>query len=112
EPRAIIEWQTTNKIPVAKHCNNTWFVQTERRKGDEQRWRVMHNISLQSQLPLIIIVWSPNEENGDIKYKVVSDIIYSNSVNDENPKPGLIYKEKSVITYRELKQKLEALANS
>lgn len=112
EPKAIIEWQTTKKIPVEKHCNNTWFAATRNRKGDEQRWRVMHNISLQSQLPLIIIVWSLNEVNGNIKYKVVSDVIYSNSTNKNNTQPGLVYKEKSLISYDELKVKLQALANS
>lgn len=112
KPKAIIEWQTTKKTSVENHCNNTWFAPTPRRKGDEQRWRVMHNISLQSQLPLIIIVWSPNEVNGNIKYKVVSDVIYSDSANNKYAKPGLVYKEKSLIHYNELKLKLEALANS
>ena len=112
EPKAIIEWQTTIAKSVKNHCNNDWFAPSANNKGDEQRWRVVHDISKQWKLPLIIIVWSHNEKNGDIKYKVVSDVIYSDSINSKNPKAGLVYKEKSLITYSELCQKLNDLSNS
>ena len=64
-------------------------------------------LSKQSKLPLIIIVWSPNEIDGDIKYKVVDKIVYSSDKSDE--KPGLKYAEYDVINYDELVTKLNAL---
>ncbi len=109
-PKALVEFQTTIKTPVSEHCNNTWFAPRNGRKGDEQRWKVFDILSKQSKLPLIIIVWSPNEVNGNIKYKVVKEIVYSN--NNENKKAGLVYSEKVIITYSQLLQKLNLLINS
>lgn len=100
EPVAIIEFQTTTKTLVKNHCNNTWFLSTSHRKGDEYRWRVIHTIAKQANLPLIIIVWSPHEVNGDIKLKIVSDILYKNSPTH---KAGLQYTYKKVMNYTELK---------
>lgn len=110
KPKALIEFQTTIKTPVKEHCNNTWFAPRNGRKGDEQRWKVFDILAKQSNLPLIIIVWSPNEINGDIKYKVVKEIIYSD--DKENRKAGLIYSEKIVITYNQLLEKLNILINN
>jgi len=108
-PKALVEFQTTNKISVKNHCNNTWFTPRNGRKGDEQRWKVFDILSKQSNLPLIIIVWSPNEVDGDIKYKVVKDIIYSD--DSQGREPGLIYSVKDVIDYNELLQRLNQLIN-
>lgn len=110
EPKALVEFQTTIKIPVEKHCNNTWFAPMNGRKGDEQRWKVFDILSKQSNLPLIILVWSPNEINGNIKYKIVKEIIYSD--NTENKKAGLVYEEKVVINYSQLIKKLNKLINN
>lgn len=107
KPKALIEFQTTIKTPVAKHCNNLWFAPKGNRKGDEQRWKVFHTLAKQSNLPLIIIVWSPDEVNGDIKYKIVSDVIYSNDPNGR--KAGLIYSKKVIVDYNELVEELNAI---
>lgn len=109
KPKALVEFQTTIKTPVKYHCNNTWFTPKNGRKGDEQRWRVFNILAKQSNLPLVIIVWSPKEINGDIKYKIVEDIIYSNDTH--NREPGLIYSSKDVIDYNELCNRLSILIN-
>lgn len=109
-PKALVEFQTTIKTPVIEHCNNTWFAPRNGRKGDEQRWKVFDILSKQSGLPLIIIVWSPNETEGNIKYKVVKEIIYSD--NKENKKAGLVYSEKIILNYNQLLQKLNSLINN
>lgn len=105
-PVAIIEFQTTTKTSVKAHCNNTWFSTTKNRKGDEQRWKVIHTVAKQSNLPLLIIVWSPNEPQSDIKLKVVKDIIYAPKGNQ---KAGLIYKYKTILNYQSLKAFLKHL---
>lgn len=108
-PAAIIEFQTTNKISVARHCNNKYFGYSGdrggRNKGDEQRWKVAHKLALDAGLPLLVIVWSPKEQ--DIKYKVISDVVYSG--DREGRTPGLIYAEKAIVNYSQLLQKLESL---
>ncbi|MCZ2369623.1 hypothetical protein [Vibrio diabolicus] len=96
----LVEFQTTIKKPVALHCNNDFFAPTRYRKGDELRWKVFDTLSIQSGLDLVIIVWSPNEVNGDIKYKVVDHIVYSESLSGE--RPGLRYKRKDIINYEQL----------
>ena len=106
-PKALIEFQTTIKTPVAKHCNNLWFSPKGNRKGDEQRWKVFHALAKQSNLPLIIIVWSPKEINGDIKYKIVSDVIYSD--DPAGRKAGLVYSKKVLINYEELVSELNSI---
>ena len=108
-PKALVEFQTTNKISVKDHCNNTWFAPRNGRKGDEQRWKVFDTLSKQSKLPLVIIVWSPNEVDGDIKYKVVKEIIYSD--DKFGREPGITYCVKDVIDYDELVQRLNLLIN-
>lgn len=106
-PKALIEFQTTIKTPVAEHCNNLWFAPKGSRKGDEQRWKVFHTLAKQSNLPLIIIVWSPKEVNGNIKYKIVSDVIYSNDPSGR--KAGLVYSKKNIINYEELVRELDSI---
>ncbi len=108
-PKALVEFQTTQRVTVRNHCNNTWFAPRNGRKGDEQRWKVFDILSKQSNLPLIIIVWSPNEVDGDIKYKVVKEIIYSN--DSRKREAGLVYSTKEVINYKQLVTKLNNLIN-
>lgn len=105
---ALIEFQTTNKRRVKDHCNNTWFLSSKNRKGDEMRWRIAFSLSKQARLPLVVIVWSPNEINGDIKFKIVSNVVYSN--DDKNRKPGLIYSTYKVVSYQGLLSELQNLA--
>lgn len=105
---ALIEFQTTNKSRVKDHCNNTWFLSSKNRKGDEMRWRIAFSLSEQAGLPLVVIVWSSNEINGDIKFKIVSDVVYSN--DDKNRKPGLIYSTYKIVSYQGLLSELQNLA--
>ena len=108
-PAAIIEFQTTNKISVAKHCNNKYFGYSGDRgganKGDEQRWKVAHQLALETKLPLVVIVWSPKET--EIKYKVVSDVVYSDDYAGR--RAGLVYEEKMLVSYAQLVEKLGKL---
>jgi hypothetical protein len=105
EAKAIIEFQTTIKSSVQDHCNNTFFLPKGGRKGDEQRWRVVHCLSKQSGLPIIILVWSPKEIGGHIKYKVVGEIRYS----EDSTNPGLLYKEKKLLSIDEVIGNLKSL---
>ncbi len=109
-PKALVEFQTTSKASVKDHCNNTWFLPRNGRKGDEQRWKACDIIAQQSGLPLIIIVWSPNEVNGDIQYKAVKEVIYSDDM--EKRKAGLVYSTKEVLNYDQLLKKLDELINN
>jgi len=99
EPFAIIEFQFTSKASVREHCSNKWFLPRGRRKGDEQRWKVMDIIRRQADLPLWIFVWSQNQEEG-VKVKVVKDIIYSN--DPQKRRPGLVYEFKQIMSGEEL----------
>lgn len=93
KPTALIEFQRTSKAPVQKHCNNTWFLPSGYRKGDVNRWLAIDIIRKQSGLPLFIIVWSTKEE--EVKLKLVDKIVYP---KDPEPKKGLIYKKKEVMS--------------
>ncbi|MBN8523621.1 MAG: hypothetical protein J0M23_07220 [Rickettsiales bacterium] len=109
-PVAIIEFQTTIRDRVKDHCNNKWFQTTNFRKGDEQRWMVLDIVARQAKLPLVIIVWSPNEIDGDIKFKIVEKINYSTEFTyDKKQKVGLIYSKKILVKYQELIKYLLAL---
>ena len=92
-PIAIIEFATVNKTKVKDHCHNTYFSDSKTRKGDAKRWEVVDNMRVQTKLPLIIIVWSPNKNDDDIKIKLVDKIIFDN----EDEKQGLYYTFKKVI---------------
>ncbi len=107
ESKLFVEFQTTIKQSVANHCNNQWFAPKGNRKGDEQRWKVLDLIAKQAKLDFIIVVWSPNEIDGDIKYKLIDKIEYSNNLNSN--KPGLYYKEKEIFTFEQLQNKLTQL---
>jgi len=95
QPMALIEFQTTIIVPVRKHCNNKYFLPTEERKGDEQRWKVLDIIRLQANLPLLILVWSPDNLK-EVKLKVVKRIVYSNE-KTAGVVPGLKYSYKKVL---------------
>lgn len=93
-PKALVEFQYTSKASVKEHCNNDWFLPRGRRKGDEQRWKVLDIIRRQSEIPLWIIVWSRDRTQG-VKLKVVEEIIYSG--DERGRKPGLVYSEKRML---------------
>ncbi|MFY8297574.1 hypothetical protein AAEU28_02030 [Pseudoalteromonas sp. SS15] len=100
-PRLLVEFQTTKKASVANHCNNKYFTRTQYRKGDEQRWKVFDLLSQQARLDLAIIVWSPNEIGGNIKYKIVDQIVYSDDSHRRSP--GIRYKQKTIENIDSLK---------
>jgi len=102
---AVIEFQTTIRKSVKNHCNNDFFLPTMYRKGDEQRWLVMDIISRQLKKPLIILVWSPNKYDNDIKIKKVDHISYSWDKTKE--KPGLYYSVKEIIKLDEVPGAIE-----
>ncbi|CAI2555478.1 hypothetical protein LAKU_13c00330 [Apilactobacillus kunkeei EFB6] len=62
-PKYIIEFQTTKRYPVIEHDNNDWMKATTRRKGDAKRWQSIKNVSETLKLPILVAVWSPNEDN-------------------------------------------------
>jgi len=101
KPLFVVEFQTTNKVPVREHCNNKWFIGQGKRKGDEQRWFVVDLVRQQARLPLLILVWSPKEKV--VKAKVVKEIVYSWSWDRfSGKKPGLYYSYKEVMNLNEL----------
>lgn len=106
-PALLVEFQTTIKTSVLEHCNNKYFSPSKYRKGDEQRWKVFDNLASQANLDLVIIVWSPKEVDGNIKYKVVDNIVYSDNCVRETP--GIKYKSKKVKSYAELSEYFEQI---
>lgn len=69
--RSLIEFQTTVKASVMNHSNNRYFTQ------DEGRWRSLDVLRNAIDVPLIILTWSPNEDDNWIKIKKVGRINYS-----------------------------------
>lgn len=109
KPKALIEFQTTTKVLVREHSNNKWFLPTARRKGDEQRWLMFDILAKSAKLPIIIIVWSPKEVNGDIKFKQVKKFTYSTDPGSE--KPGIYYTRNEIVDFNKLKLLLRDLVN-
>jgi|GEM_PF-748951 len=99
----VLEFQTTLAVSVRAHCNNQWFLPSANRKGDEQRWKVVDILRKQARLPLMILVWSPNEQ--EIKVKIVKEIVYSD--DPDGRKPGLYYTYKEVMEKSRLLQILQ-----
>lgn len=97
--RAVIEFQTTNVTAVRKHSNNKFF------SADKQRWKVIDLVAQQLDRPLVIIVWSPNADDTDIRLKRVEEITYSGRGK------GLTYETDQVISNAEQKASIE-LANA
>lgn len=97
--RAVIEFQTTNVTAVRKHSNNKYF------SADTQRWKVIDLVAQQLDRPLVIIVWSPNADDTDVRLKMVEEINYSGQ------EKGLKYKTDQVISNAEKKEPIE-LANA
>lgn len=59
EPRALIEFQTTNLASVRDHSNNRFIVSG----ADAHRFEPLLTMANQSGLPVLIIVWSPNDKD-------------------------------------------------
>lgn len=97
--RAIIEFQTTNVTAVSKHSNNKYF------SADTQRWKVIDLVAQQVGRPLIIVVWSPNAGDTDVRLKKVEEINYSGR------KKGLTYETDQVISNAQQEAPIE-LANA
>lgn len=105
---ALIEYQKTSKSSVRKHDNNNFFANSYTfnekenkfvisRKGDEYRWKVLHEFSLQSQLPILVIVWS--EVENTVGLKIINDITYTKNPSEDN----FIKDQKSGISWREIR---------
>lgn len=97
--RAIIEFQTTNVTEVCKHSNNKYF------SADTQRWKVIDLVAQQLGRPLVIMVWSPNANDTDVRLKKVEEITYSGRGK------GLTYETDQVISNAQQKEPIE-LANA
>lgn len=69
--RALIEFQTTVEASVMNHSNNRWFSQ------DEGRWRALDALREGVDRPLVILTWSPNEDDDYVKLKKVGNIQYN-----------------------------------
>lgn len=93
--RAIIEFQTTNVTAVRKHSNNKYF------SADTQRWKVIDLVAQQLGRPIVIIVWSPNAEDTDVRLKKVEEITYSGRGK------GLRYETDQVIPNAQQKDPIE-----
>ena len=86
---AVIEFQTTNKQSVREHNNNDWWLPKYSRKGDKERWRSIYINSNYLNLPIIVGVWNPKEEEYCIKL--------IKSFNFETDKPPFIFLKKKEI---------------
>ena len=86
---AVIEFQTTNKQPVREHDNNDWWLPKYTRKGDKERWRSIYINSKYLNLPVIVGVWNPQEEEYCIKL--------IKKFNFETNEPPFIFWEKIEI---------------
>ncbi len=86
---AVIEFQTTNKQSVREHNNNDWWLPKYSRKGDKERWRSIYINSNYLNLPIIVGVWNPKEEEYCIKL--------IKGFNFETDKPPFIFWEKIEI---------------
>ena len=86
---AVIEFQTTNKQSVREHNNNDWWLPKHTRKGDKERWRSIYINSNYLNLPIIVGVWNPKEEEYCIKL--------IKGFNFETDKPPFIFWEKIEI---------------
>lgn len=86
---AVIEFQTTNKQSVREHNNNDWWLPKYSRKGDKERWRSIYINSNYLNLPIIVGVWNPKEEEYCIKL--------IKKFNFETNEPPFIFWEKIEI---------------
>lgn len=86
---AVIEFQTTNKQSVREHNNNDWWLPKYSRKGDKERWRSIYINSNYLNLPIIVGVWNPKEEEYCIKL--------IKGFNFETDKPPFIFLKKKEI---------------
>lgn len=93
---ALIEFQYTKANSVEKHCNNVYFAPKSGRKGDEQRWIASKMIADSLKLPLIIIVWNDDPQQG-LKLKKVDRVNPLSS-----PNPGLQYSFKKYYPHHKL----------
>ncbi|QLG30165.1 hypothetical protein HUG10_21495 (plasmid) [Halorarum halophilum] len=67
--RCLIEYQTTNVTSPANHSNNRYFSE------DLGRWKHLWGMAEALDLPLVIVVWSPNDQYADeVKVKLVHDV--------------------------------------
>lgn len=64
---SIVEYQNTSKKSVAQHDNNDFMQTTPYRKGDGKRWRTHYLLTKQSNLPVLVIVWSRTENQTNLK---------------------------------------------
>ncbi len=92
----LVEFQYTKRFSVKEHCNNAFFAPRGKRKGDEQRWIASKMIADSLNLPLIIIVWNENSEQG-LQLKKVAHI---NPL--KSPNPGLQYSFKKYYSLENL----------
>lgn len=95
--RALIEYQTTKKARVVNHSNNRYFHQ------DYGRWDMLKRLAEGVHRPLVIIVWSPNDGDDDIKVKKVSRIQF------EGDDRGLHYDSVEVLKRDGLVDHLEEI---
>ena len=86
---AVSEFQTTNKQSVREHNNNDWWLPKYSRKGDKERWRSIYINSNYLNLPIIVGVWNPKEEEYCIKL--------IKGFNFETDKPPFIFLKKKEI---------------
>jgi len=70
--QCLIEYQTTNVTSPANHSNNRYFSQ------DHGRWKHLWGLAQALDLPLVIVVWSPNEKyQNEVKVKIVHEVNFS-----------------------------------
>lgn len=96
--QCLIEYQTTKIAKVANHSNNRWF------SSDIGRWKHLYGLSEALDLPLIIIVWSPNDDDNDIKLKRVHE------VNFTGQRRGLSYRSVQLIQKPDVADELRGMS--
>ncbi|WP_432693990.1 hypothetical protein ACRBU7_14410 [Priestia aryabhattai] len=110
---AIIEFQNTSRVSVKKHDNNQFFKPTYNaygkitRKGDEFRWKALDILKQHAKLPLLVIVWSTQEDI--VGLKLVDNIIYT---ADDKHNAGIVWNDNPVFTHiSKLGENINALLN-
>lgn len=96
--QCLIEYQTTNLAKVANHSNNRYF------SSDIGRWKHLYGMAEALDLPLIIIVWSPNKDDDDVKLKRVHEVNFSGQQR------GLSYGSVELIQEKEVADELRGMA--
>lgn len=93
--RCLIEFQTTNKAKPCNHSNNRYF------DSDKSRWWTLHSLRTTVERPMLIIVWSPNDDWNDIRVKKVGEIEFHGRDRGLNYRSDVMLQKEELIDHME-----------